>query len=85
MRVTDGSGLVGIAVSKKIGSKPNRNLVKRRWREALMPVRSDFQTWDSVWTIGIEATQWNLERIKSEVLLLIEQAKVEWAEKSECF
>ncbi len=50
-----------------------------------MPIRTEIQPWDSVWTIGIEATQWNLERINSEARLLVELAKVEWAEKSGSF
>ena len=81
--MTEGTGLVGLAVSRKHGTKPDRNLIKRRWREVLMKVRPQLSRWDLVWTIGHEATDWSLQRIQQQVDQLVGQVEEEWEEKSE--
>ncbi len=81
----EGSGLVGLAVSRKHGGKPDRNLIKRRWREGLMSQRSRITKWDLVWTIGLEATDWTLERIQEQADQLLKQVEEAWGERSESF
>lgn len=81
----EGSGLVGIAVSKKIGNRPQRNRAKRRFREAirtqpeLLNPRMDMVV--SVMQSGASAP---FEVIRADLKTIISKANERWASDLEC-
>jgi ribonuclease P protein component len=81
---TVGTGSVGIATSKKIGSKPKRNRVKRQFREA---IRIQFQLIDSrldyVLIVKTDASESSFERIQEETGNLFREAAERWANELE--
>ena len=79
-----GTGLVGIAVSKKVGSRPRRNLLKRRFREAVSDRQNLLnQELDYVVVVNAEATEASFERIRLDVRALFAKVIDRWAAESE--
>lgn len=79
-----GSGLVGIAISKKIGSKPNRNRLKRRYRAAI-DSNSEFLDLrlDYVVVVNAEAAEASFEKIDAEVKAVFAGVNQRWAAELE--
>jgi len=79
-----GTGLVGVAVSKKIGSKPRRNRLKRRFRAAI-ELRSDIvsERLDYVIVVNAEATEAGFDSIDAEVKSLFAKVTQRWAAELE--
>jgi ribonuclease P protein component len=79
-----GTGLVGIATSKKIGGKPQRNHVKRRIRAAvaLNPEPPD-KRFDFVLVVSPSAANAPFVRIQEEVRRLFAEGVARWAEELE--
>jgi ribonuclease P protein component len=85
MAFLPGSGLIGIATSKKIGGKPQRNRVKRRYREALMANQNIIdQSLDAVVIVSPKAANATLPQLRSDVAVLLDRIKARWAAESEC-
>lgn len=79
-----GTGLVGIAVSKKIGSRPQRNKLKRRFREAILKLNDSFnREYDYVVVVHVEAVDKAFSQIESEVQSLFIRIGERWAAESE--
>ncbi|MDR3690221.1 MAG: ribonuclease P protein component [Fimbriimonas sp.] len=79
-----GTGLIGFAVSKKVGSRPRRNKLKRRFREAVFDLREDLdRRFDFVLMVNVEAVEAPYERVRTEVRALFAKAVMRWAEDSE--
>lgn len=79
-----GTGLVGIATSKKIGGKPQRNHAKRRIRAAvqLNPEPPDAR-FDFVLVVSPGAVNAPFGRIQEEVRRLFAEGVGRWAEELE--
>jgi len=81
-----GTGLIGIATSKKIGTKPQRNRAKRRFREA---IRQQPQILNPRLDIVVVVTEAGsgatFDRIREEVKALFGKAIERWAEELESF
>ena len=75
---------MGIAVSKKIGSKPRRNRLKRRFRSAIssLPDLLDHRL-DFVIVVNAEAIDAPFGHINDEVRALFSKVKQRWAEELE--
>lgn len=75
-----GEGLVGFATSRSIGSKPRRNRLKRRFRDAL---RSQQEIIDSrldyILMLLPSAEQTTYAAIREEVATLINRVNARWA------
>ena len=74
------------AVSKKIGAKPQRNRLKRRFRAAI-DLHSNLldQRLDYVIVVNAEAVQTRFESIDDEVRTLITKVIQRWAAELESF
>lgn len=79
-----GKGLIGIATSKKLGSTPARNSVKRRFREAFrtQPELAD-STLDIVIIASNGAANVPFQRMQDEVRRMCDETKRRWASESE--
>lgn len=77
-----GSGLVGFATSKKIGSKPQRNRAKRRAREAARKTNLDPRL-DYVVVVQAEAPTASFERLAEDLAKAIEGMRDRWASELE--
>jgi len=79
-----GTGLLGVATAKKIGTKPPRNRAKRRYREA---VRTQSGLLDSRFDFVLIVTESGarapFERIQEEVRRLFAESVKRWADESE--
>jgi len=79
-----GSGLVGIAVSKKVGSRPRRNKLKRRFRDAILCRRNQIdRRLDYVLIVNAEAAESPFDRVEEEVRMLFARIVERWAAESE--
>jgi ribonuclease P protein component len=72
-----GSGLIGIATSKKIGSKPRRNLEKRRVR-ALVQENPLFPHLDRVVVASVKSQQTDYATLRED-LAKINKELAQWA------
>jgi ribonuclease P protein component len=80
-----GTGLIGIGTSKQLGSKPQRNRVKRRFRECVVAHRELIDpTLDYIFIVNSKATNATLPQLLGEAAELIEKSKTRWASESEC-
>jgi ribonuclease P protein component len=79
-----GTGLLGIATTKKIGGKPDRNRAKRRFREAVrtQPDLADPRL-DFILIVNTDGAQAPFERIREEVRSLFLRAVERWADELE--
>jgi ribonuclease P protein component len=79
-----GTGLIGIATSKKLGSAPARNRVKRRFREAIrtQPEIANSEL-DVVIIVSASSAGESFVRIQEEVRKMCEETKRRWASESE--
>jgi ribonuclease P protein component len=79
-----GTGLVGIAVSRKIGSKPRRNRLKRRFRAAIESSTDLLdQRLDYVVVVNAEAAEASYEIIDEEVRTVFAKVNQRWAAELE--
>jgi ribonuclease P protein component len=79
-----GDGLLGIATSKKIGNKPQRNRAKRRFREVLRELRSELHPQLDYVVVALpSSTEALLPEINDDVRSLIEDLNKRWAAESE--
>ena len=79
-----GAGLVGIAISKKIGSKPRRNRLKRRFRAAI-DLNSELldRRLDYVVVVNAEAAEASFDAIETEVRAVFAGVNQRWAAELE--
>ena len=79
-----GTGLLGFATSRKIGSQPRRNLAKRIFREAYNLNRgSDTPLLDLVVVIQPSSQEASFVQIKEELRVLMEKTVLRWEKRSE--
>jgi ribonuclease P protein component len=79
-----GTGLVGIATAKKIGSKPERNRAKRRIREAIrLETHSPDLRFDFVIIVSVQGAAAPFVRIQEEIRTLLSLAVERWEENLE--
>ena len=79
-----GTGLIGIAVSKKIGSHPRRNKLKRRFRDAIFHRRDlPSREFDFVVIVNAVAASVTFERIEEDGRTLFDKIVERWAAESE--
>jgi ribonuclease P protein component len=78
-----GTGLLGIATSKKIGSKPPRNRAKRRFREAIRTQNLVDSALDYVLVVQTSGADAPFERIQEEMRRLFQEAGKRWASELE--
>lgn len=75
---------MGIAVSKKIGSKPRRNKLKRRFRAAIASAPDLLeQRLDFVIVVNAEASEAAFESVEKEVRALFTMVIKRWADELE--
>jgi ribonuclease P protein component len=81
-----GKGLIGVATSKQIGAKPQRNRAKRRLRECVRIHRNliDNQL-DYVFIVNLKAATATFPQLLCEAAELIDKSNGRWASESECF
>jgi ribonuclease P protein component len=79
-----GTGLIGVATSKKLGCAPDRNLIKRRFRESIR-TQPDLanSTIDVVILASSGASSASFQRIQEEVRRMFEETTRRWASESE--
>ncbi len=79
-----GTGLVGIAVAKKIGSKPRRNHVKRRFRAVLSGAHGLLDSrLDYVLVVNAEGATATFSGIDAEVRSLLIKVRDRWESELE--
>jgi len=82
--VLPGTGLVGIATSKKLGGKPQRNHVKRQIREIIRPfVGTSNPEWDFIVLVSERASNASFAEIEADIRQLFETSPWTPVEKSE--
>lgn len=69
---TEGTGLVGIATSRKLGEKPPRNYQKRRVKAALQSLATNPQQ-DWVIVIGIKAKDADFATLSADMANLVKR------------
>jgi len=75
---------VGIAVAKKVGSKPRRNHLKRRIRAAVRSSETEINPkLDYVIVVSSEALDAVFERIEEDVRNLFREVAKRWADELE--
>ncbi|RYG48875.1 ribonuclease P protein component [bacterium] len=79
--VLPGTGLLGIATSRKIGSKPRRNRAKRRVKEAAR-LNGKLPQWDLVLVVSQDAVDVPFPALRGDVERAVAEAIAKWAEKS---
>jgi ribonuclease P protein component len=77
-----GQGKVGIATSKKIGSNPRRNRIKRRFREALRKLDLADQNLDHVLVVLPSAEDATAEEIRQDLVKVFGHMAERWANES---
>ncbi|WP_420810089.1 ribonuclease P protein component [Fimbriimonas ginsengisoli] len=79
-----GTGLLGIATSKKIGGRPERNRARRRFREAVR-IQADLAEprLDFILIVGANGADVPFQRIQEEVRDLFRRAVERWADELE--
>lgn len=80
-----GTGLVGIATSKKIGGKPSRNHAKRRVQAILYVRESSCRQLDLAFVLNDRISKLGFQELKEEVERLLREATAQWEENSESF
>ena len=81
-----GKGFIGIATSRKIGTKPARNKVRRRFKEALRLCSDCIETrLDYVVVIGIAGAKASLPELTADARPLLTDLSLRWAKGSESF
>lgn len=81
-----GSGLIGIATTKKIGSRPRRNFARRRVIEGLRTnVECLTAGLDYVVVIFESSIRASFTELCDELFKLIHEVSAKWAERSESF
>ena len=79
-----GEGFVGVATSKKIGNKPQRNRAKRRFREVLRELEDRLDPrLDYVVMALPSSTEAKLEEISSDLRSLVGSINERWAAELE--
>lgn len=78
-----GSGLAGVATSRSIGSKPERNRAKRRVREAFWVCGIDGSTLDWVLVVKASAVRADFETLVAQMTELKRESLARWADASE--
>lgn len=80
-----GTGLIGLATSKKIGSHPARNRVKRRWREALQANRDRQRPdLDLIVIAASKSAEATLPQLLAAAAAMLDKTNARWANASEC-
>lgn len=81
--VKPGHGLIGIATSKKIGTRPKRNRERRRLQSALRLHHTLLKpNLDLVFIVSPAASSAAWNRIETEVRELLERIEQRWVEES---
>ena len=78
-----GTGLIGIATSKKIGNTPQRNKAKRRFREVLRKVAEAAPTMDYIVVVLPSERGAGLDEIEADVRKLVAGLNERWAAELE--
>jgi ribonuclease P protein component len=73
----EGNGLIGIATSKKIGDKPDRNYQKRRVKSILQTYRRT-STYDLIFVASVKTKDLKYETLRSDLAQLIREAGIDW-------
>ena len=77
---------MGIATSRKLGTKPRRNYQKRRIVEILRSLNltdaRDRLTQDLVVVVGVKAENANFATLHGDLTKLVEEANATWAKES---
>ncbi|MBX3113576.1 MAG: ribonuclease P protein component [Fimbriimonadaceae bacterium] len=81
--VLPGNGAIGIATSQSIGSKPQRNRVKRRIREAIRPFLPRLMSWDMVVLAKGPTSLAEFREICNQLGELIDEMEQRWEKQSE--
>jgi ribonuclease P protein component len=71
-----GSGRLAVVAAKGIGSLAHRNTVRRRWREALRMMTSDFEHWDAVFVVKASGALVRGEAIVEELQSVVSKLKL---------
>lgn len=71
-----GSGRLAVVASKGIGSLARRNAVRRRWREVLRMMVSDFEKWDMVLVVKVPGALLRGESIVEELRSIVSKLSV---------
>ena len=82
MRALPGTGQIGIAVSKSIGSHARRNRQRRRVRAALAEFEAELQGLDVTVTVRQAAETATSGEIAAELRELIAEMRSRWANGS---
>ena len=77
---SDGTGFVGIATSKKIGDKPERNFQKRRVKSILQSFQRT-SAHDLIFVASIKAKGIKFETLRADLTQLIQEANINWGRK----
>lgn len=80
LHALEGSGLVGIATTRKIGNNPRRNRQRRRTVEALRGL--DTTGLDIAVTVKPSAEERSLDELREELRKLIAEIRTRWANGS---
>ncbi|MHB8636101.1 MAG: ribonuclease P protein component [Fimbriimonadaceae bacterium] len=82
----EGAGRIGIATAKALGSKPNRNLAKRRMREIVRCGKGDWRSqMDYIVVMKAESNRTPFEGLKHEAANLLIEVNKRWDSASESF
>ena len=73
--VSPGKGLVGIATSKKLGAKPQRNRQKRRIHAMLQTQANLLNTQDIVLVVSVKCQEVDHATLSSDFTQLMEEAQ----------
>jgi ribonuclease P protein component len=77
-----GHGLIGIATSRSVGGKPQRNRLKRRIREALRRCGEVPAGLDMVAQVGAQWRKTPFQELSQELSRLMEQVRARWESES---
>lgn len=80
-----GTGRLGFATPKKLGTVPRRNRVKRRLREAVRISQGRLSlTWDCIFIAAASAESTDFEELRTDVAAAIEKLRARWESESAC-
>jgi len=77
---SDGTGFIGIATSKKIGDKPERNFQKRRVKSILQSFQRT-SAHDLIFVASIKTKGIKFETLRADLTQLIQEANINWGRK----